>query len=291
MSAAPAATLIRVRPAATPAWDPSITWAGTMPQARFPGARREPGGVVRVLREDPDLLRDVGDATAHAAREAAIAPALTLSPGAWRPPRDPERFSRHLGLLLLSGLIMRTIELAGAESPELIGAGDLIRPWDDHEGEVASVAFASVFTVLTPVRFAVLDEAFCRTICRWPTVVSALVGRTVQRTRWNSVHLALSRLQRIDSRLLLLLWHLADRWGRVRRDGVELPVRLTHAQLAKLVGAQRPSVTVALRGLAESGRVVRAPGGGWLLTGGPPEEAMRLAGRRDRPALLASADD
>jgi hypothetical protein len=27
------------------------------------------------------------------------------------------------------------------------------------------------------------------------------------------------------------------------------------------------------------------------LTGGPPEEAMRLAGRRDRPALLASADD
>ena len=259
-------------------------------QAHTPRARREPGGVVRVLREDPDLLRGVDDATAQEAREAAIAPTLTLSAGSWHPPKDPERFSHHLGLLLLSGLIMRSVQLAGAESPELIGAGDLIRPWDDHEGEVASVAFGSAFTVLTPVRMAVLDDAFCRTICRWPAVVSALVGRSVQRTRWNSVHLALLRLQRIDARLLLLLWHFADRWGRVRRDGVELPVRLTHAQLANLVGAQRPSVTVALRGLAESGRVVRAPDGGWLLTGGPPEEAMRLSGRRDRPAQAAAAD-
>jgi hypothetical protein len=230
-----------------------------MPQARSSRARRDPGGVVRVLREDPDLLRDVGDAAAREARRGGDRPRPHAQPGAWEPPRDAERFNRHLGLLLLSGLIMRTVQIAGAESPELIGAGDLIRPWDDHEGEVASVAFVSVFAVLTPVRVAILDEAFCRTICRWPRVVSALVGRTVQRTRWNSVHLALSRLQRIDSRLLLLLWHLADRWGHVRRDGVELPVRLTHAQLAKLVGAQRPSVTVALRGLAESGRVVRGP--------------------------------
>jgi CRP/FNR family transcriptional regulator, cyclic AMP receptor protein len=264
--------------------------AAPMPQARSSRGRPEPGGVVRVLNEDPDLLRNLGAAAAKEAREAAIAPTLNLVPGVWRPPRDPERFGRHLGLLVLSGLLMRTVRLAGAESPELIGTGDLIRPWDDHEGEVASVAFASTFTVLSPLRVAVLDEAFGRTVCRWPGVVSALVGRTVQRTRWNSVHMALSHLQRIDSRLLLLLWHLADRWGRVRSDGVELPVRLTHAQLAKLVGAQRPSVTVALRGLAASGRVVRAPDGGWLLTGGPPEEAMRLSGRRDRPVQPASVD-
>jgi CRP/FNR family transcriptional regulator, cyclic AMP receptor protein len=261
-----------------------------MSSARPARGRPRPAGVVRVLREDPDLLRDVSPAEVERAREAAIAPTVTVAPGRWAAPTDGARYGRHLGLLVLSGLATRTVSLAGAESPELVGAGDLIRPWDDHEGDVASVGFRSSWTVLTPLTVAVLDDAFCRTICRWPEVVSALVGRTVQRTRWLSVHMALSHLQRVDARLLLLLWHLADRWGRVRRDGVELPLRLTHAQLAKLVGAQRPSVTVALRGLAESGRVVREARGGWLLSGPPPDEALRLSGRADRPALAGRPD-
>lgn len=59
-----------------------------------------------------------------------------------------------------------------------------------------------------------------------------------------------------------MLWHLADRWGRVTPDGVIVPLKLTHEALGRLVGAQRPTVTLALGELVASGRVTRALTGG-----------------------------
>jgi len=78
-------------------------------------------------------------------------------------------------------------------------------------------------------------------------------------------------VRRIDARLLLMMWRLADRWGRVTSDGVVVPLRLTHGWLAHLVGAQRPSVTTALGNLAGAGRVERLDDGSWLLRGDPPD--------------------
>ena len=67
-----------------------------------------------------------------------------------------------------------------------------------------------------------------------------------------------------------LLWHLADRFGRVRPDGVALQIPLKHATMAKLLAATRPSVSSALVDLASRGEIERLPGGGWLLKGEPP---------------------
>ena len=65
------------------------------------------------------------------------------------------------------------------------------------------------------------------------------------------------------------MWHLAGRWGRVRTDGVFLPLKLTHALLADLVAARRPTVTSALSDLSRRG-VLRQADDGWLLLGDPP---------------------
>jgi CRP/FNR family cyclic AMP-dependent transcriptional regulator len=246
--------------------------------------------LARVFDEDPDLLVEVPESEARAARQAGVAPAVTLASGPWHAPDEPRVFTGHLGLLVLSGLLTRTVMIEGMESPELVGVGDLLRPWDDHEGEIASVPFTTRWTVLSEARIAVLDPRFCRAICRFPSVVNALVSRTAQRSRWMSIDMALAHVHRVDARLLLLLWHLADRWGRVRRDGVEVPIRLTHAQLAKLIGAQRPSVTVALRDLSRHGHLVRQPDGGWLLTGMPPELPELMTRRATPHRNLASAD-
>jgi hypothetical protein len=250
--------------------------------------RRRP--LARVLDEDPELLSGMPEAEARAARQAGVAPTVALATGPWHAPNEPSLFADHLGLLVLSGLLTRTVMIEGMESPELVGVGDLLRPWDDHEGEIASVPFTTRWTVLAEARIAVLDQRFCRAICHFPSVVNALVSRTVQRTRWMSIDMALAHVHRVDARLLLLLWHLADRWGRVGRDGVEVPIRLTHAQLAKLIGAQRPSVTVALRDLARLGHVVRQPGGSWLLTGMPPELPELMTRRATPHRNLAQAE-
>ena len=80
---------------------------------------------------------------------------------------------------------------------------------------------------------------------------------------------------RVDVRLHMLLWHLAGRWGRVRKGGeVRLPLRLTHAVLAEITAARRPTVTSALSELSRRGLVVPDEGGGWLLSGEPPGELL-----------------
>lgn len=58
---------------------------------------------------------------------------------------------------------------------------------------------------------------------------------------------------RVERRLFLKIRQLADRWGSVTPRGVRLDLRLTHQELADMVGAVRESVTVGLRSLAKQG--------------------------------------
>jgi CRP/FNR family transcriptional regulator, cyclic AMP receptor protein len=60
---------------------------------------------------------------------------------------------------------------------------------------------------------------------------------------------------RVERRLLLKLRQLAERWGRVTPDGIRLALRLTHQELANMVGAVRESVTIALGRLATAGEI------------------------------------
>ena len=109
-------------------------------------------------------------------------------------------------------------------------------------------------------------------------LASALHARHVRRVRALAFQRAIAQLPRVDDRMIVLLWALAERWGRVGPDGVRVPVGLPHRTLATLVGARRPSVTTALTGLAREGLVERIEGG-WLLHGDPDEVlAERLLG-------------
>jgi CRP-like cAMP-binding protein len=52
---------------------------------------------------------------------------------------------------------------------------------------------------------------------------------------------------------------------------VLVPVPLTHRLLARIACLERPTVSAAVSRLAQSGLVSRAPDGGWLLHGEPPQ--------------------
>jgi CRP-like cAMP-binding protein len=86
-------------------------------------------------------------------------------------------------------------------------------------------------------------------------------------------NIAIIHQARVEDRLHMLFWQFAGRWGRVRGDGTLLPLRLTHAVLADLVAAQRPTGTSALAALGRRG-LVRAVNDGWLLVGEAPERAQ-----------------
>jgi hypothetical protein len=232
--------------------------------------------VVRVLEHEPELAGGLSGEDLELAGRYLVARTEVLEPGEWRAPwpgaEDP---SGHIGLLLLDGLVMRAQRVGSVVPAELLGSGDIVRPWQEGD-EGSSLASEPRWQVLQRTRVAILDRRFARIAGRWPEVVSALMDRGVQRARLLSFQMGIGHLRRVDARLLLLFWRLSDRWGRVTPDGVVLPLGLTHGWLANLVGAQRPSVTTALGTLTNAGRIERLEDGSWLLRGGPPNLAEPL---------------
>jgi CRP/FNR family transcriptional regulator, cyclic AMP receptor protein len=231
------------------------------------------GEVVRVLEVDPDLGEslDAGSEELALAQAAAVARVDLLDVGEWNGQNEYPPSAGHLGLLILEGLMARTVEVGNRSCAELLGPGDFLRPWVTIAAH-SSVPLESHWTVVDPVRVAVLDKRFAKNMARFPEVVGSILDRVMLRSRWLSFHLAVCHLKRIETRLLVVFWHFADRWGRVRPDGVHVPIRVTHQLLAGVVGAQRPSVTTALSELRRSGEVERLPDGSWLLHGEPPQE-------------------
>ena len=228
--------------------------------------------MAHVLDVDPELARDLSPEGARAARPVALAVVRTLEPGPWEPPGKLDQPPGSLGLLVLDGLLTREVSVFNRSCAELLGKGDLLRPWDYEDGAEAPVPSTARWTVVEPTRLAVLDRRVAYAISPWPELTGALIGRAVRRSRASTLALAISHLPRVSLRLLVLLWTLADRWGRVEPDGVALPLPLTHALLACLAGAQRPPVTTALSERAQLGLVVRRADRTWLLRGSPPED-------------------
>jgi CRP-like cAMP-binding protein len=122
---------------------------------------------------------------------------------------------------------------------------------------------------------ALLDEHVERRFAAFPPLIGLLVGRALDRSRNLAVNMAIVHQARVNVRLEMLFWHLAERWGRVGTEGVILPLALTHTVLADLVAARRPTVTSALSELTRQG-VLRPAGDGWLLAGDPPGELLEI---------------
>jgi CRP-like cAMP-binding protein len=224
---------------------------------------------VKVFDHDPGLLGDLPPALARVVRDRAIADSMVLPTGAWTPPSQQDLGPGGIGLLVLDGVLSRTIGFAGLESPELVGAGDLLRPWDDESA--ASLEFSTEWRVLERATVALLDSGFARRMCRVPGLTSGLLERTVERSRWLSFQLAIAHVRRAEPRVLMLFWQLADRWGRVTPTGVVVPMRLTHATIARLICMRRPTVSAALVRLVRAGELARNRNGTWTLTGAPPD--------------------
>jgi CRP/FNR family cyclic AMP-dependent transcriptional regulator len=158
----------------------------------------------------------------------------------------------------------------GRRCVELIGPGDVLRPWSwDPDG---SHVHAEVgWKVLEPTRLAVLDHGLVTRMNPFPQLGVELFSRGTRRAHALAVAFAITQQTRIDRRLLLTLWHVAERWGKVRPEGIVVHLPLSHQRLADLVGAHRPSVTTAMGELLRSGEVSRRDSGHWVLHGGPPE--------------------
>lgn len=240
---------------------------------------------VRVLDADLSLGSGLSDDELAMARRYAVADVVELRRGTYTP-SDLFDGEGLLGLIVLDGLLIRRVAVGDRHCGELVGEGAVLRPWDDF-GQNAPLPVDVSWRVLRETRLALLDRRFLATIVHWPALIETFTARATERAHTLAFNVAVHCLRHVHLRLLVLLWHLADRFGHVTPAGTLVPLALSHADLAELVGAQRPSVSVALKRLADSGLIRRAPDNGWLLTHEPPSELrdMRV------PKRPAAADD
>jgi CRP-like cAMP-binding protein len=231
--------------------------------------RRPSASVCYVLREDPELAEAIEPDRRAQAIQTCVAREARVPVGSWTGHRTL-LVGDGIGLLVLEGLLIRRVGVNARFGAELLGEGDVLRPCLNDAP--STLPLSVDWLVLEPTRLAILDERFTRQLMLYPELVGTVFGRAVQRSRGLAVNMAIVHQARVDVRLHMLLWHLAGRWGRVRSDGIVVPLRLTHTVLSDLVAARRPTVTSALSELARQG-VVRSIREGWLLSGTPPGEA------------------
>src|SRR3954467_370424 len=229
------------------------------------------GSVISLVDADPDLGDLLSEGDLERARREARTRVQRLTPGEWDAAAAQEPAEHHRGFLIVDGLLSRTVNVLGKHCVELVGHGDVMRPWSwDETGSHVRAEIG--WHVLEATQLAVLDHAFVLRIVPWPQLGLELFNRGTRRAHHLAAALAIAHHQRVEDRLLLTLWHLAERWGRVHPDGIVVPLPLSHQRLADLVGAHRPSVTTAMGGLTRDGAVSRRENGHWVLHGAPPEE-------------------
>lgn len=238
-----------------------------------------------LLDLDPDLARALPAGRASLAQEQLHVRLEPIPAGTWRLATDGLAMPGAIGLLVVSGLAVRRVTLEHRASAELLGPGDLIRPWEEQAESIA-YPMETTWRVVEPLELAVLDATLATRLAAFPEVLGELMGRAVLRSYRLGGALVVAQLTSVDDRLLVALWHLAEQWGRVRRDGVLVGLRLTHELLGLVVGARRPSVTAALGRLADEGLVMPQPTGGWLLAGEPPQTLRRTRRANARPLVV-----
>jgi CRP-like cAMP-binding protein len=216
--------------------------------------RPEPSALYAYLLDADDELAEEFDVRGRVAvRQLATARVLQMGVGDCDLSDWFEIASQGPGLLILDGLVAFETRTGDRAAAELLGAGDLLQAPSLPTDEL--LERSCKWRALRPTRFALLDADFVDRVRPFPQVVRALVSRACRRTAELDVLRAITSQPRLEVRLVLLLWHLAARWGRVEPSSVRLCLPLTHRLLGQLVAAERPSISHALKRLAQAGLI------------------------------------
>jgi CRP/FNR family transcriptional regulator, cyclic AMP receptor protein len=235
---------------------------------------------VPLLELDPDLGRYLG-AEDLAEAHGLLVPVVALNCDDREDVGDRLERNGAFAALVLDGMVLRRIRVADQLGMTLLGPGDLVAT----DGDPASMLVAEASSdALADTHLALLGRDVLLATSRWPNLVRGLQLRYSQQTDRLMAQLVICQLPRVDQRLLALMWLLAESWGRVTPSGTALPLKLTHDALGALIGARRPTVTLALRELTDRGALVRQEEG-WLLLELPPGASMPDEGLR-APRLL-----
>lgn len=235
-----------------------------------------------LLDLDDELTDGVEVRMRYSARQHATAQVLEADAGECDLAPWFRAAGRGPGLLVVDGLLAAETRVAGRTVTELIGRSDLLQPPEANEDDM--IGGCSAWRALLPTRLALLDADFLDRVRSWPQITNALYRRAEHRAADLAMLRAISCQPKLEVRLVLLLWHLAARWGRVEPGALRVCLPLTHRLLGQLVAAERPSISHALARLSHAG-IITGTAGDWHLHGSIDDHLATLI---DGSASLSS---
>jgi CRP-like cAMP-binding protein len=188
------------------------------------------------------------------------------------------------GAVIYEGMVLDRVRVGEQATLRLLGPGDLLSA---STGARSRLLAETDCSAVADTRLVLLDDRMLLAAQRWPRLFTALQQRSAEQAERITLQLAICQLPRVTDRVLALMWLLAESWGRVTPSGVSLPLSLTHDVLGGMIGARRPTVTLALGELADRGAIVRQDHG-WLLLE-PFAEPAPAKSRVDTPELVPPA--
>ena len=221
---------------------------------------------VSLLGADPDLGALLSSERRREAEADLVVRASRLAPGTWDVASLAGTGTGQVGLLVLDGVIWREVAIAGQLSAELLGPGDLLRPWQ-FESRDSLLPVTHAYTVLATTTLALLDGRFARhQMTRWPEITMLLLERLTERSLRLATAQAISQLTRSTPR---------------RRPAVAPRRALGPCERRRRrgpAGADAPHARRAGRGPAAHG--LDRPGGAHRSRGGraPPRRDVAAAG-------------
>ncbi|HWF53624.1 MAG TPA: hypothetical protein VG223_03310 [Solirubrobacteraceae bacterium] len=227
-----------------------------------------------LLDFDPDLGASIERVEWPRARAAFTGELITVPAGAWSPIAGRD----SLGFLIIDGVVCRELSLVDRRSLELLGGGDVVQA-----PSALGWPQLSEGTMLTAIIDAVVFElgpTFARAAARWPGVLAAVMRRIDAQRERLAIQGLVAHVPRAEHRLLLALWHLAARWGRVTAEGTVIPLALSHDLIGQLIAARRSTATLAISRAEQDGLLARRSDGTWLLTAEAEQQASSLASAR-----------
>jgi CRP/FNR family transcriptional regulator, cyclic AMP receptor protein len=236
---------------------------------------------IRLFDIEPDLIRFLGSEDSEHARQVQL-PVHALGKGE-ADVRSLFEQNGAFGAFVLEGMLLQSLRLGNHAGLRLLGPGDVLSL---TEAPRSLLVVESTCRATVPTRVALLEREVLLAIRRWPQIAAGLHAHSGEQQERLVTQLMICQLPRVDERLLALMWLLAESWGQVTPSGTLLPINLTHAALGGLIGARRPTVTLALGNLSSAGVLLRQPRG-WLLTGSP--EILATAGAAHRSGLVPRA--
>lgn len=233
-----------------------------------------PTQTTRLFETEPDLIRFLGPEESEQARETEL-PVHSLGKGV----ADIKELFEHTGAfggLVLEGMLLQSLRLGSHAGLRLLGAGDVLSL---TQAPRSILVVESTCRATVPTRLALLEREMLMAVRRWPQIAAGLHAHAGEQSERLVTQLMICQLPRVDERIVALMWLLAESWGQVTPHGTLLPISLTHAALGGLIGARRPTVTLALGNLTSAGVIRRQPKG-WLLLRSPADVANAGAARR-----------